>query len=701
MPIKDNLYPVNPSNVAESITQPSPAFRSEVKKVMTSILLFFIVYILLMVLAVALTVFCVYIGIAVISNVGHWLGIVAGVGIISIGIMVFIFLVKFIFSVKKFDESSSIEISEKDQPQLFAFIRQLTIDTQTQFPKKIIVSSDVNACVFYNDSFWSMIFPVKKNLQIGLGLVNTLTLSEFKAVMAHEFGHFSQRSMKLGSFVYNVNKAIYNMLYENKGYGKFLQGFGNLHAVLSFFVMITIEIVKGIQKMLQGMYGFINKNYMGLSREMEFHADAVAASVSGGNNLITALRKAEVSDVCFNTAIQKANDFMTHKKFFENIYAKHNVIMKQYASVYKLPVQGNVPIVNDEFFKQFQLSKVNIKDQWASHPSREDREEKLKNLAVEAEPDDRSAWLLFNDPSKLQGELTAILYKNVPVEMKEHKINEKEFSEKYLDEIITYRLPQEYKGFYDNRQISDMDPDAVFLPDYKGEINSSEMEKLFSPENLSLPKHIVTNQGDAGLLQGIINKQIDTKTFDYDGEKFERSAAPELLEKLNKETEQLVKELKALDERIVSFFAKASRNKGNEGELKKKYKEHFENRKKAEQFLVTAQKIVDTLSPLLRGEQVSIESANTMASFLRREGNEIKPLLSLWVNNGLFDSDTSLKEKVERFVAADYQYFADDSFFDSELGDIYSLANETATCLGDFQFLNFKKILEYQLALLK
>jgi len=140
MPIKDNLYPVNPSNVAESITQPSPAFRSEVKKVMTSILLFFIVYILLMVLAVALTVFCVYIGIAVISNVGHWLGIVAGVGIISIGIMVFIFLVKFIFSVKKFDESSSIEISEKDQPQLFAFIRQLTIDTQTQFPKKIIVS---------------------------------------------------------------------------------------------------------------------------------------------------------------------------------------------------------------------------------------------------------------------------------------------------------------------------------------------------------------------------------------------------------------------------------------------------------------------------------------------------------------------------------------------------------------------------------
>jgi Zn-dependent protease with chaperone function len=46
------------------------------------------------------------------------------------------------------------------------------------------------------------------------------------------------------------------------------------------------------------MYGVINKNYMSLSREMEFHADAVAASVSGSENLITALKKLEISDAC-------------------------------------------------------------------------------------------------------------------------------------------------------------------------------------------------------------------------------------------------------------------------------------------------------------------------------------------------------------------------------------------------------------------
>jgi len=33
---------------------------------------------------------------------------------------------------------------------------------------------------FYNSSFWSMFLPVRKNLEIGLGLVNSINISEFK-----------------------------------------------------------------------------------------------------------------------------------------------------------------------------------------------------------------------------------------------------------------------------------------------------------------------------------------------------------------------------------------------------------------------------------------------------------------------------------------------------------------------------------------
>src|SRR5690606_17844105 len=116
---------------------------------------------------------------------------------------------------------------EQEQPVLFEFIRTLSKETRTPFPKRIYLSSDVNAAVFYDSNFWSMLLPVRKNLQIGLALVNSVNLSELKAILAHEFGHFSQRSMKLGSYVYNVNQVIYNLLYDNDGYSSALQKWAN------------------------------------------------------------------------------------------------------------------------------------------------------------------------------------------------------------------------------------------------------------------------------------------------------------------------------------------------------------------------------------------------------------------------------------------------------------------------------------------
>src|SRR5205814_6198739 len=179
------------------------------------------------------------------------------------------FLIKFMFTTSKDENSSRVEIYKEDQPKLFAFIRQLSAETQTPLPKKIFLSPDVNACVFYNSSFWSMFLPVKKNLEIGLGLVNSINASEFKAVIAHEFGHFSQRSMKLGSFTYNVNRVIYNMLYDNSSYTAFLTAWGAVSSYLAFFAGITVKIAECIQSILKDMYKLLNKAYLRLSCEVE------------------------------------------------------------------------------------------------------------------------------------------------------------------------------------------------------------------------------------------------------------------------------------------------------------------------------------------------------------------------------------------------------------------------------------------------
>ena len=696
----ESLYPANPLNIPASATAASPAFRREVKKVLAAIVLFFIVYLVLIVLSVILSVICVMLGIGLIGMLTNFIGLAAGLGIISIGILVFVFLVKFIFSVKKFDTSGSIEITEQDQPMLFAFIKKLTADTQTQFPGKIIVSPDVNACVFYNDSFKSMIFPVRKNLQIGLGLVNTLTISEFKAVMAHEFGHFSQRSMKLGSFVYNVNKVIYNMLFENKSYGSFLQRWGNLHWAIYIFVSVTVQLVKGIQQILQKMYGFINKSYMSLSREMEFHADAVAASVSGSSHLITALQKVEVSNGCYNTVLQKADDWLKEKKVFENIYAKHNVVMVQYAKEFNLSLQNNTPVLDNNFYKNFQQSRINIKNQWASHPTREDREANLQELNIEAAADNRPAWMLFLEPLQLQQKVTASLYESIPDEMKQQTISDQAFKERFLADAEAYQFPAEYNGYFDNRLMNDMDFASLANTPVQTGTSAESFQSLFGEEKISLLKSIQANKQDIQLLEAIANNNIDIKTFDYNGEKYKKDAAAGILEKLHAELKSQEEYLQLHEEKIVLFFYAAASHAGAEqsNRLGLLYQDYSATRKKMNIYNSSCRQVFELLSPLLEGRKLSLQQAGDMASGLRKESNMLRPLLIEWADKGIFDNDLLLKEKASKFCGMQYHYFSGDSFFDNELKHIHELVRETVQHLATFQFRQFKALLGYQLA---
>lgn len=424
-------YPPSPANADAKMLAPSASFKKQAGLAAGSIVLFFIVYILLVVVAAALAAACFYFGGMLIINMPRMFTIMIGLGIMALGVSVVFFLVKFIFSVSKNENASRIEIKEKEQPELFSFIRKLSKETGTPFPKKIFITSDVNASVFYNSSFWSMFFPVRKNLEIGLGLVNSLNISEFKAVVAHEFGHFSQRSMKLGSFTYNVNQVIYNMLYNNTGYTAFLNSWGNLNGYLAFFAGITVNIATAIQWILKKMYGVINKSYLGLSREMEFHADAVSASVSGGNNLISALSRLELASNCYNSALKNAGEWLKQKKATTNIFSNQLIILRSVAKEFQLPLKEGLPEVSYHFMQSFSQSRINYKNQWASHPTLEERKSHLDKAGVNISPDDTSAWHVFTDTNILQERVTENLYKNANTEEALEKCDSNYFEESY------------------------------------------------------------------------------------------------------------------------------------------------------------------------------------------------------------------------------------------------------------------------------
>ncbi|HEX3935467.1 MAG TPA: M48 family metalloprotease, partial [Puia sp.] len=526
--------------------------KSRVYKVIGSIVLFIVVYLILMAAGTLLAIVFGWLGILLMMSFRSFFGLIFGLGMIGAGISVIIFLVKFIFAVSKDENSQRVEVIEAEQPRLFAFIRELTTATGTRFPKKIYFSPDVNACVFYNSNFWSMFLPIRKNLQIGLGLVNSVNVSEFKAVMAHEFGHFSQRSMKLGSFTYNVNRVIHNMLYENKGYANFLNAWGKLHWGTALFARLTARIAQGIQWILRGMYGFVNKNYMSLSREMEFHADAVSAAVSGGNNLVSALSRIEIAGSCYNTALSEANARVKQNKVSRNIFSNQLAILRSVAADYDLPQTQGLPDISYHFVHSFSRSRINFRNQWASHPTLEERKGHLDKLGLEIPADKSSAWILFEGAEALQEKTTTDLYRTVKFQGTVEYYDERQFEKEYLGRKAEYALPVEYKGYYEGRYIETKDWDLGKALEEVTSVRS--FEALFNEETGQLQAMIDSNKKDAELARAIHEKKIDAKTFDFDGVKYSAKDGEKLALLLEKEIEIQVQQQRKMDKEAFLYF---------------------------------------------------------------------------------------------------------------------------------------------------
>ncbi len=370
--------------------QLSEGFKVQAKKAVFAIVLFAFTYFLMIGLALGLTALCVLGGVMLVVTFPHIITIILGIGLASSGVLVLIFLLKFIFSSKKVDRSHFTEIKKKDEPKLFSLIEQIVLEVGTDFPKKVYLSSDVNALVFYDSSFWSMFFPIKKNLNIGMGLINTVTEEELTAILAHEFGHFSQKTMKVGSYVYNVNHVIHNMLVDNDSYESIVRGWAEISGYFYIFVKLAIKIVQGIQWVLRKMYEIVNLRYLSLSREMEFHADEIASHVAGYVPLKNSLLRLDLASTALNTVISHYEGKIPNSIASKNLFLEQKFVMDLLATESDLKFENGLPKVEVEDLNKYNKSKLVIKDQWASHPSVEDRVEVLERnniLPVESKPD--------------------------------------------------------------------------------------------------------------------------------------------------------------------------------------------------------------------------------------------------------------------------------------------------------------------------
>lgn len=671
----------------------SKAFKVQTVYAVLAIVLFMVTYVVIFSLVIGLTALCVSAGIALVAAAPGVITLLLGIGLASLGGLVLVFLLKFMSTSRKVDRSHLYEVKEADEPRLFRMIQEIVEEVGTTFPKRVYLSAEVNASVFYDSSFWSMFLPVRKNLLIGLGLLNTITEEELKAILAHEFGHFSQKTMKVGSYVYNVNQIIFNLLYDNESYERLIQRWSGISGYISFFVSLAVLIIEGIQWVLRQLYGVVNKNYMALSREMEFHADEIAATITGYEPLKSSLLRMTLSEYALNAVFSFYNERIHANQRSSNVFDEQYFVLLFLAREYQLKSNKGFPEVTFEALSQFNHSKLVIEDQWASHPGTDERIERLASrtdLPVSngsLEP----ANGILEKRKEIQETLTQNLYKDMEQEEPVVRIELEQFQRDFKEDFIKNTFPKVYNGYYDNRNPETFD--TTFLEPVDATVDLAE---LFAPEKVNWVNTAAALQNDLAVLQQIINKALKVKTFDYDGVKYKSSETLSVHKRLKKELLEITEKIRVNDQLIFRYFMNLKGTESDREQLIRlydrffHYDQEFESKEQLYRELSEALQFISVNTPF---EQIE-ENFARVAQMERQLKADLRELMDAPYHKT--DLPKEVRDHLDKYCSKDWSYFQNEQYNNENLEVLFTALNHYVALLSRGYFLIKKELLDHQ-----
>ena len=200
----NDLYPPNPPGIPEDLTKPTQSYRTRVLVVLACLMVFFTIYLTLTVGSAGIVVWCIYELIPSSRKVvdrpapspsqqsqpsakespfpfvkqkspqkdsftrpppppsqqyeARPHALVLFILAAPAGLL-FLFLVRGFFRRTKTDAGIRLEVTEVEQPKLFAFIERLCQDTGAPFPYRVYLVPEVNAAVAFHQSVLNLILP--------------------------------------------------------------------------------------------------------------------------------------------------------------------------------------------------------------------------------------------------------------------------------------------------------------------------------------------------------------------------------------------------------------------------------------------------------------------------------------------------------------------------------------------------------------
>lgn len=250
-------------------------------------------------------------------------------------------------------------VERSEEPDLFALIDEIAHATQQAPPSDVYLTSDMNAFVAQRGGVMGI--GSHRVMGLGLPLMQALTVNEFRAVLAHEFGHFHSGDVALGPWIHKTRAAITRAIQRLEG--------NVLQAIFVAYGNLFLRITHAV------------------SRQQEFIADQVAAGIAGSSAIASGLRKLVGASYAFNGYW-------------------HGELGPVMAAGYRPPViAGFAQYMQNEKLAAFMASVADAEqsgsnaDVYDTHPSLKERLSALGAFSNGTTADERPATALLRDVS--------------------------------------------------------------------------------------------------------------------------------------------------------------------------------------------------------------------------------------------------------------------------------------------------------------
>ena len=215
--------------------------------------------------------------------------------------------------------------------------------------------------------------PKGRILTVGLPLLSCLSVNEFRAILAHEFAHFTGQDTLYSAFVCRMMSTM------EHAYGHVYESIPEQRGLIWLISVLPMKLPLWV---LRAYFYLFSRIDMKTSRSREFRADAIAAKVCGKGSFAGALRKVYAFSPIFDPAILGIAEEILNSRHPDESPLR----------VYRKRIKEYIPVAEKVLEKELQIESM----PWDSHPTLTARLEALPNVP-ESFGDTANALTLFKE----------------------------------------------------------------------------------------------------------------------------------------------------------------------------------------------------------------------------------------------------------------------------------------------------------------